>query len=103
MASSPDLESLQGKLETKYKIYKLRDALRELDGYDEIYLDTPPALNFFTLSALIAAPASTVTSAALIVAPAPAQTPATMASRFTECTWIVPLLPAAMGWSLVPT
>jgi chromosome partitioning protein len=49
-----ELESLQTKLESKYKIYKLRDALDELDGYDAIYLDTPPAFNFFTLSALIA-------------------------------------------------
>jgi len=55
MASSPDLESLQGKLETKVKIYKLRDALRELEGYDDIILDTPPAFHFYTLSALIAA------------------------------------------------
>jgi len=55
MASSPELEPLQGKLESKYKIYKLRDAMRELDGYDDIILDTPPAFHFFTLSALIAA------------------------------------------------
>jgi len=55
MASSPDLEALQSKLESKYKIYKLRDALRELDGYDDIIIDTPPAFHFYTLSALIAA------------------------------------------------
>jgi chromosome partitioning protein len=55
IASSPELEPLQGKLEAKYKIYKLREALRELDGYDDIVLDTPPALHFYTLSALIAA------------------------------------------------
>lgn len=55
MASSPELESLQGKLESKYKIFKLRDALRELEGYDDIILDTPPAFHFYTLSALIAA------------------------------------------------
>ncbi len=55
MASSPALEPLQGKLEAKYKIYKLRDALRELDGYDDIIIDTPPAFHFYTLSALIAA------------------------------------------------
>ena len=55
MAASADLENLQGKLEAKYKIYKLRDALDELEGYDAVYLDTPPAFNFFTLSALIAA------------------------------------------------
>lgn len=55
MPSSPELEPLQPKLEAKVKIYKLRDALRELEGYDAVYIDTPPAFNFFTLSALIAA------------------------------------------------
>jgi chromosome partitioning protein len=55
MPASVELEILQPKLEAKHKIYKLRDALRELDRYDAIYLDTPPAFNFFTLSALIAA------------------------------------------------
>ena len=55
MPAHPDLEDLQGKLEAKYKIYKLRDALNELTDYDAVYLDTPPALGFFTLSALIAA------------------------------------------------
>ncbi|MDP5241417.1 ParA family protein [Uliginosibacterium sp. 31-16] len=56
MASSPRLEELMGKLESRHKIYKLRDALAELaDSFDRIYIDTPPALNFFTLSALIAA------------------------------------------------
>jgi chromosome partitioning protein len=33
----------------------LREALERLQGYDEIFIDTPPALNFFTRSALIAA------------------------------------------------
>lgn len=55
MPASLELEILQPKLEAKHKIYKLRDALRELDAYDAVYLDTPPAFNFFTLSALIAA------------------------------------------------
>jgi chromosome partitioning protein len=55
MPSDAGLEELQAKLEAKYKIYKLRDALDELDGYDEIFLDTPPAFNVYTLSALIAA------------------------------------------------
>jgi len=53
--ASEGMVDLQPKLEAKYKIYKLRDALDELDSYDAVYLDTPPALNFFTLSALIAA------------------------------------------------
>ena len=56
MPSSPRLEELHGKLESRYKIYKLRDALLELaDDYDVVYIDTPPALNFYTRSALIAA------------------------------------------------
>jgi chromosome partitioning protein len=56
MPSHPQLEELQGKLESRYKIYKLRDALDELAAdYDCIWIDTPPALNFYTRSALIAA------------------------------------------------
>jgi chromosome partitioning protein len=56
MPSHPALEDLQSKLESRYKIYKLRDALNELaDDYDVVYIDTPPALNFYTRSALIAA------------------------------------------------
>ncbi|WP_201496250.1 ParA family protein [Rubrivivax sp. A210] len=56
MPSSGALEELHGKLESRYKIYKLRDALAELaSSYDEIWIDTPPALNFYTRSALIAA------------------------------------------------
>lgn len=56
MPSHPSLEELHGKLESRYKIYKLRDALSDLaETYDRIYIDTPPALNFYTRSALIAA------------------------------------------------
>lgn len=56
MPSHPALEELQPKLESRYKIFKLRDALNELaEDYDVVYIDTPPALNFFTRSALIAA------------------------------------------------
>ena len=55
LPSHPDLEELQGKLESRYKIFKLRDALDELaDDFDAVFIDTPPALNFFTRSALIA-------------------------------------------------
>ena len=43
------------KLESRYKMYKLREALDDLEGYDAVWMDTPPALNFFTRSALIAA------------------------------------------------
>ena len=56
MPSSPALEELHAKLESRYKIYKLRDALDEIAGdYDRVYIDTPPAMNFYTRSALIAA------------------------------------------------
>ena len=56
MPAGPELDELHGKLESRYKIYKLRDALLPLaDDYDEIWIDTPPALNFYTRSALIAA------------------------------------------------
>lgn len=55
LPSSPDLGELIAALESKHKIYKLRDAIQSLQGqYDRIYIDTPPAFNFFTLSALIA-------------------------------------------------
>ncbi|MDR3086678.1 MAG: ParA family protein [Azoarcus sp.] len=58
LPSHPSLEELQGKLESRYKIYKLREALDEVAGYfDQVFIDTPPALNFFTRSALIAADA----------------------------------------------
>ena len=56
MVAHPEIGDLQSKLETRHKIYKLRDTLNELaKGYDEIFVDTPPAYNFFTQSALIAA------------------------------------------------
>lgn len=56
MPSVPQIAEQQIKLEARYKIYKLRETLEELAAdFDEIYIDTPPALNFFTLSALIAA------------------------------------------------
>jgi len=55
LPSDQRLEELQFKLESRYKMYKLRESLDSLRAYDEIFIDTPPALNFFTRSALIAA------------------------------------------------
>ncbi|ENV34715.1 ParA family protein [Acinetobacter gerneri] len=56
LPASPTLGALEHALEAKHKIYKLRDSLQTLIGqYDRIYIDTPPAFNFFTLSALISA------------------------------------------------
>jgi len=56
MPATPLLDDLLAKLESRYKIYKLRKGLEALsDQFDEIWIDTPPALNFYTRSALIAA------------------------------------------------
>lgn len=56
MPADAALEELQAKLESRYKIYKLKEALDALaDRFDEIWIDTPPALHFYTRSALIAA------------------------------------------------
>ena len=55
LPSHPELQELQAKLETRHKIYKLRSLLDRLTGYRTVFLDTPPAVSFYTLSALIAA------------------------------------------------
>ena len=56
VAADARLDEMHAKLESRYKIYKLREALDELaEVYDDIWIDTPPALNFFSRSALIAA------------------------------------------------
>ncbi|MBB5186535.1 MULTISPECIES: ParA family protein [Zhongshania] len=58
MPSHPELAVIERELETRHKIYKLRDALNKLQAeYEHIYIDTPPALNFYSRSALIAADA----------------------------------------------
>jgi chromosome partitioning protein len=55
LASHPMIAEQQAKLEARYKIFKLREALAEVDHlYDFVYVDTPPALNFLSRSALIA-------------------------------------------------
>lgn len=56
IAGSGELRDLQPKLEVRYKVQKLGKLLKRLAGdYDRIYMDTPPGLNFYSLSALIAA------------------------------------------------
>lgn len=53
--ASPLLNELLSSLESKHKIYKLRDSIATLaNNFDRVYIDTPPAFNFLTLSALIA-------------------------------------------------
>lgn len=56
IVADPRLADLQTKLETKFKINKLKELLEQLKKrYKQVFIDTPPALNFYTLSALIAA------------------------------------------------
>jgi chromosome partitioning protein len=55
LPSHETLGELMYRLESRYKMRKLKDALDRIEGYDAVYIDTPPAFNFYTLSALIAA------------------------------------------------
>lgn len=51
------LSELQPKLEGRYKIFKLKEAIDSLTsemGFDDVLFDTPPAQNFYSMSALIA-------------------------------------------------
>jgi chromosome partitioning protein len=52
--ASPKLEFLLTRLENRQKIYKLRSLLDKLGQFDNVFIDTPPSMNFFTQSALIA-------------------------------------------------
>ncbi len=55
ITASRALIDLESKLASRHKIYKLKEFLQKLtDIYDEIYIDTPPIMNFYSLSALIA-------------------------------------------------
>lgn len=55
LPSHERLNEMIYQLDSRYKIKKLRDALDNLTDYEAIFIDTPPAFNFYTLSALIAA------------------------------------------------
>jgi len=56
IAANAELESIEQKLESRHKVYKFRDLLNKLsDEFDHVFIDTAPALNFYTMSALIAA------------------------------------------------
>lgn len=53
--SDSQLGDIEHLLQSKHKIYKLKGLLKSLEKeFDAIYVDTPPAYNFYTLSALIA-------------------------------------------------
>ena len=56
MPASPALSDIERELESRYKMFKLRDTLQEIESdYDRIYIDTPPNFNFYSKAALIAA------------------------------------------------
>ena len=55
LCSNPELDELETKLESRYKMMKLREALEDLSDNTAVYIDTPPALGFYSRSALIAA------------------------------------------------
>jgi chromosome partitioning protein len=55
LCASPELDELESKLESRYKMMKLRDSLEKLPNGTAVYIDTPPALNFYSRSAMIAA------------------------------------------------
>ena len=51
------LAEIQPKLEGRYKIFKLSqalDSLIESQKFDAVFIDTPPSLNFYSMSALMA-------------------------------------------------
>ncbi len=52
--ASPSLEDSLTKLENRHKLYKLRCLLDKIGPFDNVFIDTPPSMNFFTQSALIA-------------------------------------------------
>jgi len=54
LCASPRLDEMESKLESRYKMMKLRETLERVPRETVVYIDTPPALNFFSRSALIA-------------------------------------------------
>jgi chromosome partitioning protein len=48
------VETLQPKIESRHKIFRVREVVDTL-GYANVFFDTPPAYNVFTVSALVAA------------------------------------------------
>ncbi|MBU3024006.1 ParA family protein [Aestuariibacter sp. A3R04] len=56
LPAHPTLTELERELETRYKMFKLKETLAALEGhFDRVYIDTPPNFNFYSKAALIAA------------------------------------------------
>lgn len=53
--SHPNLPDIEAQLVNKHKIYKLKEMVEKFTDFEALFIDTPPAMNFFSQSALIAA------------------------------------------------
>ncbi|MFH2058663.1 MAG: ParA family protein [Pseudomonadota bacterium] len=53
--SHPGLAGIETQLVNKHKIYKLKEMVKNFTDFQAVFIDTPPAMNFFSQSALIAA------------------------------------------------
>ena len=53
--SHSGLVDIEAQLVSKHKIYKLKEMIEKFSAFAALYIDTPPAMNFFSQSALIAA------------------------------------------------
>lgn len=51
----PDLSQVEPQLVNRHKIYKLKEMVETLGDFEAVFIDTPPAMNFFSQSALITA------------------------------------------------
>jgi len=52
--SHSGLADIEAQLVNKHKIYKLKEMIETFSDFEALYIDTPPAMNFFSQSALIA-------------------------------------------------
>ncbi len=56
LPADPTLATIERELESRYKMFKLRETLNSLaEEFERIYIDTPPNFNFYSKAALIAA------------------------------------------------
>lgn len=53
--SHPELADIETQLVNKHKIYKLKEMVEKFADFEALFIDTPPAMNFFSQAALIAA------------------------------------------------
>lgn len=53
--SHSNLPDIEAQLVNKHKIYKLKEMIEKFSDFEALYIDTPPAMNFFSQSALIGA------------------------------------------------